>query len=216
MNNVGFYPEETQSYVVTGTDLNGCIGTAVATVIVNPIPNVDFNILNLSLTTLESTTSFENLSQGAISYFWDFGDGSLGSTAFEPTHTFPGSSSGEYAITLIGYSDQGCPAEKIKFVHVFSDYTIYVPNSFTPDHNGTNEVFKPVMDGFDPQDYTLYIYNRWGDLIFESHNMEVGWDGTFAGQEFQVQDNVYVWKIIAGLKESSDTKIFVGHVALLK
>lgn len=215
-NGVGFYPESTQSYSVIGTDANGCTGSATAIVTVHDLPYVNFKILDLSLTTMESTTGFENLSQGATTYYWDFGDGSPGSTAFEPEHTFPGDQGGEYVITLTGYSEFGCPAQKIKYVHVFPDYTVYVPNTFTPDHNGQNEVFKPVMDGFDPQKYTLYIFNRWGDLIFESHDMEVGWDGTFAGQDFQVQDNVYVWKIIAGLKESSDTKIFVGHVALLK
>jgi gliding motility-associated-like protein len=99
---------------------------------------------------------------------------------------------------------------------VFQDYTIYVPNSFTPDHNGVNEVFKPVMEGFDEDDFTLYIFNRWGDLIFESHDMQVGWDGTFARQDFQVQDGAYTWKIVAGLKDSSDSKIFVGHVVILK
>jgi gliding motility-associated-like protein len=216
LNDVGFYPDQTQTFTVTGTDSHGCSATASATVTVHPVPFVDFQILDPSLTTSQSTTGFENLSQGATSYYWDFGDGNPGSTAFEPEHTFPFDQSGEYAITLTGYSEFGCPAEKVKFVHVFPDFTVYVPNSFTPDQNGVNEVFKPVLEGFNPQDYTLYIFNRWGDLIFESHDMEVGWDGTFAGQNFQVQDNVYVWKIIAGLKESADTKIFVGHVALLK
>lgn len=72
------------------------------------------------------------------------------------------------------------------------------------------------MDGFDEDEYTLYIFNRWGDLIFESHNMEVVWDGTCAGQNFDTQDGVYTWKIIAGIKDSPDTKIFVGHVTSLK
>jgi gliding motility-associated-like protein len=99
---------------------------------------------------------------------------------------------------------------------VFQDYSIFVPNSFTPDNNGVNEIFKPILTGFDEDDFTLYIFNRWGDLIFESHNMEVGWDGTFARQDFQVQDGAYIWKVVAGLKDSSDSKIFVGHVVILK
>ena len=147
--------------------------------------------------------------------YWDFGDG-FGSTLFEPEHTFPNDEGNEYQITLTVYSPEGCPDEAIKYIHVFQDYTIYVPNTFTPDANGVNEVFKPVMEGFDEDEFTLYIFNRWGDLIFESHNMEVGWDGTFAGQDFQVQDGVYTWKIVAGLKDSSDSKMFVGHVTLLK
>ena len=72
------------------------------------------------------------------------------------------------------------------------------------------------MEGFDEDKYTLYIFNRWGDLVFESHDMEVGWDGKFAKQNFEVQDGVFTWKIEAGLKGSADSKIFVGHVSILK
>jgi gliding motility-associated-like protein len=91
-----------------------------------------------------------------------------------------------------------------------------VPNAFTPNNSGLNEVFKPVMTGFDENGYTMYIFNRWGNLIFETHDMEVGWDGTFHSDSYQVQDGVFTWKIEAKIKDSADTKIFVGHVSLLK
>ena len=213
---VAFYPTQSGQYTVTGTGANGCSNIAIANVTVWEAPIAAFTILDLSLTTSTPMTGFDNLSSGAVSYNWDFGDGSPNSNEFEPEHWFPDDQAGEYEITLTAYSAQGCPAEAIKYVHVFQDFTIYVPNAFTPDGNGKNEIFKPVMDGFDEDDYTLYIFNRWGDLIFESHNMEVGWDGKFARQDFQVQDGVYTWKIVAGLKDSSDSKMFVGHVSLLK
>ncbi len=211
-----FYPTETNEYIVTGTDANGCIGRDTVTVNVHEAPIAAFNILQLSLTTLDPTTGFENLSTGAVSYEWEFGDGSGINTEFEPTHTFPDDGPGEYEIILTAYSAEGCPAQAVKYIHVFQDYTIYVPNTFTPDGNGANEIFKPVLTGFDPNDFELLIFNRWGDLIFESHNMEVGWDGTFAGQDYQTQDGVYTWKITAGIEFTNDTKIFVGHVTLLK
>lgn len=213
---VMFYPEQTDEYIVTGTDANGCIGRDTVTVATHDAPFADFRIMQLDLTTLDPTTGFQNLSVGAVSYEWEFGDGSGISTEFEPTHTFPTDEPGEYEIILTAYSAEGCPDVAVKYVHVFSEYTIYVPNTFTPDGNGANEIFKPVMVGFDPDDFELLIFNRWGDIIFESHNMEVGWDGTFAGQDYQVQDGVYTWKITAGLEFTNDTKIFVGHVSLLK
>jgi gliding motility-associated-like protein len=216
IDGVEFYPEYSDTFTVIGTAANGCTATAQASVIIHQAPNVSFKIDDLSLTTLNPVTSFTNLTTGATSYVWDFGDFSPNSNEFEPTHMFPTDESGEYQITLTAYSDYGCEGMAIKYIHVFQDYTIYVPNSFTPDANGVNEIFKPVMEGFDEDDFTLYIFNRWGDLIFESHNMEVGWDGTYAGQDYQVQDGVYTWKIVAGLKDSPDTKIFVGHVSLLK
>jgi gliding motility-associated-like protein len=213
---VPFYPINSGLYTVSGVGVNGCSSEANANVTVHKAPVVNFRILDMSLTTLNPVTGFENLTTGATTYEWDFGDGSAFSNEFEPTHTFPMDQAGEYEITLTAYSAEGCPGQAVKYIHVFQDYTIYVPNSFTPDHNGVNEVFKPVMEGFDEDDYTLYIFNRWGDLIFESHDMQVGWDGTFAGQDFQVQDGAYTWKILAGLKDSSDSKIFVGHVIILK
>lgn len=216
LDGVEFFPMTSSDYYVTGTDGHGCTGGAVAKVIVHDLPIVDFDILNLSLTTSDPTTGFDNLTTGGDSYLWDFGDGSMNSVEFEPYHTFPMDEAGEYEITLTSTSMFGCEAFSVKYVHVFQDYTIYVPNAFTPDGNGANEIFKPVMTGFDPQDYTMYIFNRWGDLIFETHDMEVGWDGRFAGQDFAVQDGVFTWKIEAGLKGSADSKMFVGHVSILK
>ncbi len=215
-NGQGFYPTQTSSYTVIGTAANGCTSEAQATVTVNPAPIVDFDVLNLHLTTTNPTTGFDNLSNGAVSYEWNFSDGSPINNEFEPIHTFPEDQPGEYIIELTGYSEFGCSARAIKYVHIFRDYLIYVPNAFTPDNSGVNEVFKPVMTGFDEQGYTMYIFNRWGNLIFETHDMEVGWDGTFRNVDTQVQDGVFTWKIEAKLKDSADTKIFVGHVSLLK
>jgi gliding motility-associated-like protein len=215
IDGVEFFPTSDGSYTVTGTAANGCTAQATANIVVHPAPNVYFKILNISLTTTSSTTGFDNLTTGAVSYSWDFGDGSANSTEFQPVHTFP-AESGEYEITLTAYSEYGCPGMYRKYVHVFLDYTIYVPNTFTPDNSGTNDVFKPVMEGFDPNEYTLYIFNRWGNLVFESHDMDHGWDGTINQRVEQVMDGVYTWKIVAGLKESADTKMFVGHVSLLK
>jgi gliding motility-associated-like protein len=211
---VPFFPINSGAYTVTGIGENGCSSEAESYVTVHKAPVVQFKISDMSLTTLNPVTGFENLTTGATTYEWNFGDGSAESNEFEPTHIFPTEEAGEYEIILTAYSAEGCPGQAVKYIHVFQDYTIYVPNSFTPDHNGVNEVFKPVMEGFDEDDFTLYIFNRWGDLIFESHDMQVGWDGTFAGQDFQVQDGAYTWKILAGLKDSSDSKIFVGHVVI--
>lgn len=216
IDGVPFYPSVSDTFMVTGIGANGCVDQAYAAVTVHPAPIADFTIMNLPLSTLDPTTGFDNTSIGATSYLWDFGDGSFTSTVFEPMHTYPDNESGEYAITLIAYSDEGCSSTKVKYIHVFQDFTIYVPNAFTPDYDDYNQTFKPVMEGFDENKYTMVIYNRWGELIFETHNMDIGWDGTYAGQDFQVQDGTFTWKITAGLKDSPDSKVFIGHVSILK
>jgi gliding motility-associated-like protein len=216
IDGVEFYPTSTATYTVTGSNQFGCSATAEATVLVHEGPIADFNILDFSLTTVSPGTGFDNLSSGAVSYEWNFGDGSWNSNEFEPYHEFPTDDAGSYEIILTATSAEGCTDDRIKYVYVTQDYTIYVPNAFTPDGNGVNEIFKPVLDGFDPQDYTLYIFNRWGDLVFESHDMEVGWDGKYSQHDIGVQDGVFTWKIEAGIANSSDSKIFVGHVSILK
>ena len=103
------------------------------------------------------------------------------------------------------------------FTTIFDkDVLLYwVPNAFTPDGDEFNQVFKPIFtSGFDPYDYTLLIFDRWGELIFESHNHEVGWDGTYRGN--LVQDGVYVWKL--EFKETMTDKRHnkYGHVTILR
>lgn len=216
IDNQAFIPNRSGYYYVTGTDANGCKDSDSAQVVINPAPDVDFIIQNMDLTSSAPSTGFTNLTTGGVDFLWDFGHMTVGSTEFEPFHTFPFDESGEYAITLTSWSEAGCMDQKVKYIHVFQDYSLYVPNAFTPDQDDYNEVFKPVMSGIDKFNYVMYIYNRWGQLVFESHNPDVGWDGTYAGQDFEVQDGVYTWKIEAQLEGSTDSKIFVGHVSLIQ
>jgi gliding motility-associated-like protein len=91
----------------------------------------------------------------------------------------------------------------------------YIPNSFTPDGDKFNQVFAPVFtSGFDPYDYKMTIYNRWGELIFESNDTQVGWDGTYGGK--LVQDGTYVWSIQFGLLADDSRKSINGSLNLMK
>lgn len=214
-NGVPFYPTETSVYTVTGINTDGCMAQAHATVFVRPLPIADFEILNPELSTVNSVTNFDNTSYNAVSFHWDFGDGTS-SNEWEPQHEFPFDEGDTYVVTLTAYTAYGCPDQISKVVEVEQDHLIFVPNTFTPNGDGFNETFKPVMDGFEEDTYTVYIFNRWGDLVFQSHDMNVGWDGTFARHDFQAQDGVYTWKIVAGLKESDERRIYVGHVTILR
>ncbi len=92
----------------------------------------------------------------------------------------------------------------------------YIPNAFTPDGDEFNPTFKPVFtSGFDPYDYHLIIFNRWGETVFESFNAERGWDGLYNSGEL-VEDGVYIWHI--DFKETMSDKRHkeIGHVTLLK
>jgi gliding motility-associated-like protein len=94
----------------------------------------------------------------------------------------------------------------------------YVPNSFTPDNfDELNKVFQPIFtSGYEPQKFTLYIFNRWGEIVFESHNADIGWKGTYGTDERLAQDGVYTWKIIFTDKLKQEEHTVVGHVVLLR
>ena len=89
----------------------------------------------------------------------------------------------------------------------------YVPNTFTPDDDKFNQTFKPVFySGYDPLDYTMLIFNRWGEIIWESNDVDVGWDGTYSGQTagggFDVQDGTYTWRI--EFKKTANDELVIG------
>lgn len=91
----------------------------------------------------------------------------------------------------------------------------FIPNAFTPDGGQFNEVFYPVFtDGFDPADFGMFIYNRWGELIWESHDVNMGWDGTYIG--LPAQDDTYTWKVEFKSMYTDDREIYMGHVNLLR
>jgi gliding motility-associated-like protein len=124
---------------------------------------------------------------------------------------------GMFTLSVVHYSN-GCvsnPQETVITVDNCPEELIYIPNTFTPDGNEHNQMFLPVFtSGFDPYEYNLSIYNRWGNLIFDSNDHKVGWDGTF--NNGYAQDGTYHWIIQYGdLQTDKKTKI-TGFITLLK
>ena len=160
---------------------------------------------------------FSNGSLGAVDYNWNFGDGST-STETNPNHTFPVDQAGDYEVQLIAYSQAGCPDTARAIVTVIEDIIFYVPNTFTPDNDDFNEVFQPIFtSGFDPFDFKLLIFNRWGEVVFESNDASIGWDGTYgASSDRIVRDGTYIWKIEFKTVNTDERQTHVGHVNILK
>lgn len=162
-----------------------------------------------------------NLSNFAATYEWDFGDGTT-STEVSPQHTY--TDVGFYDIQLIATSINNC---KDTFsiqnaVEVKVKGEIQIPNAFTPSAGGgnggafdsgsdDNDVFHPIIVG--SKKYELNIFNKWGELLFISTDVNIGWDGYYRG-ELSKQD-VYVYKIkVTYLDDRTET--FVGDVTLLR
>lgn len=162
-----------------------------------------------------------NLSENATQFFWDFGDG-FTSTEVSPTHYYL--QAGEYNITLVAQNGYGCRDTFMieKAVKAESGGTVKVPNAFTPNPNGgnggfvangefNNDVFYPMVEG--AENYRFTVYNRWGELLFESNDVKIGWDGYYRGE--LCKQDVYVWKVELFFSDGSK-KTTTGDLLLLR
>lgn len=200
---------------LTVTSPDGCVkdSTAFQYVCVYALPVADFDFGPQPTTVINTLIKYNNLSSGASSYEWVFGDGNE-STELNPWNNFPTAEPGTYETCLISTTVNGCKDTICKLVVIDDEFLIYVPNAFTPDGDGLNDVFLPIINGYDVTSYQMYIFNRWGETIFESAFVGLGWDGTYAGQNSK--EDVYVWKIVVRDEVSGEKKQFHGHVTLIR
>lgn len=214
-------PNPTHIYQVPGTyDISltmstteGCIETLQMTefdaVTVHPEPQAGFDIEPNTVNILEPMVEVTDLSVGSISCYYTFEDG--GSS--EDCNFF-------YEFTQSGYMDvyqtvvneYGCLDVAHGQVAV-EGFLFYVPNSFTPNGDGINDVFQPVFTGI--SSYKIEIYNRWGDVIFASEDPHEPWLGNVDGGEHFAEDGVYLYHIVV-----SDLlfypREFQGHITLMR
>lgn len=201
--------------VTLTTTANGCSNTATLQNYICVLPQADASfVCNDNVQSISDPTfQFINTSVNATLYNWDFGDG-LYSSATNPSHTY-GDVPGSYTVTLYANNAGGCMDSTSLTVKVESEVIFHVPNAFTPDGDEYNNTFKPVFySGFDPYSYTLTIFDRWGEILFESHNVEFGWDGTYnAGA---AKEGAYTWTIRFKDTDSDKKLVYTGHVTLIK
>jgi gliding motility-associated-like protein len=206
---------------LTSTNSNGCIGSSTFTnlICVEDLPVAWFTPSSVDVSTLGTSVDFTNMTIGASNYVWSFGDDSALSNDLNPNHVFPDSLAGNYQVVLIAYSPFGCTDTTWSIITVYEELIYYVPNIFTPDGNSFNQTFMPIFkSGFDVYDYNLQIYNRWGEVIFESNNHLVGWDGSYgSNNETGVcQDGLYTWRIEFKINRWDERRVVHGHVNLIR
>lgn len=151
---------------------------------------------------------FENASQNAWTYTWEFGDGST-SFLVNPNHTYL--QPGPYEIMLIATDQKGCIDSISKWITIAPERYIYLPNSFTPDADGLNDYFFGRFIGL--MSARFYIFNRWGEEVFSSTNLNFVWDGTYEGLPVQV--GTYTWYLVYEI-EKGIYKDLSGHVNVIR
>ncbi|MFH2095747.1 MAG: PKD domain-containing protein, partial [Bacteroidota bacterium] len=218
-----YYEVGVFTVTLTVTGYNGdedtYIGTSVVEVFQNPVAY--FTVTPSVVYLPDQPIKCTNLSENANSYIWNFGDGGS-STEKNPTYYY--TEEGEYDITLEAKSEDNCLDIYTIYRAVIAEAvgSIEFPNAFTPNPSGpnggayqpgafNNDVFHPLHAGV--IDYQLSIYNRWGELIFESTDPNIGWDGYYRGE--LCKQEVYVWKVKGTFANNQDF-MYAGDVTLLQ
>ncbi len=203
---------------LTSTSPNGCVGSLTKKKYITPIdvPTMNFVYTPDSIDIYNPVIQFKNLSNAKF-YTWNFDDYSPVSNLKDPTHIFPDTPGQSYSVTLKGSNSMSgvCPASVVHEITAIDPAIFYIPNTFTPNADEINNTFQPIFtSGYDPQHYSLWIYDRLGELVFESHNASVGWDGTY--HNILAENNTYVWKLQFKSKQTNKEYYRTGHVNLVK
>ena len=200
-------PAATTTYTVIVSDECQTFTVTGSTTVTVIKPNADFIISSHTLFE-DLPITFQNLTSGGVSYEWTFGDGQQ-STDVHPNNTYD--VPGTYLVTLIATNEIGCKDTVTKPITILEEYWVYVPNAFTPDGNRFNNVFDASTINISKLD--VWIYNRWGEVVFRSDKVEFNWDGTYKG--LPCQDGTYTYKIAYVTRSNIEETIY-GHVNLLR
>lgn len=175
-----------------------------------PSPVSNFSVSPLEQDEYEAHFTFTDLSANDVVKQWfHFANGA--STPFDPyTYTYP--EPGVYHPYQIVENQYGCQDRSFKTIKVNPVIPIIVPNAFTPDGDLFNNTFKPVL--YKPRQFQMFIYNRWGELIYYSNDAYGEWDGSYKGE--LAPDGVYIWRIIYNDFKYNLPKELKGHVTLLR
>jgi gliding motility-associated-like protein len=162
----------------------------------------------------ESELDFIDISQGGKNGTWYFGDGTTTPYHFleNPSHLY--TDTGEYMIELIIFNEGGCSDTFSREICIIPKSILYIPNAFTPNNDGINDEFKPIISDVSPIE--LRIYNRWGKELFKTNDPNKGWDGNYDGKK--AMGGTYVYKLKYELLDQPSNKAHIerGTFILLR
>ncbi|MCX6274000.1 MAG: gliding motility-associated C-terminal domain-containing protein [Bacteroidetes bacterium] len=197
-------------YVTTPED---CTDSLIAheTVHVYENPVADFVLNTDSVSFFNPRIAFTDQSYIAANWNWNFGDNDGTSAAQNPVYVY--GDTGTFIIQLIVTTEHQCYDTTYRKVKIFGEYTIYIPNAFTPNGDGSNDFF--TATAYDITDMELFIFDRWGIKILDSHSLKAAWNGRTNNTGEDCPMDVYVYKINITDNEGKPHS-FVGHVSLVR
>ncbi|MDQ3047126.1 MAG: PKD domain-containing protein [Bacteroidota bacterium] len=193
------------------TSALGCCDTfsLPAPLTVYPSPVAGFTVSPMDTSIFYPEVTVRDLSIGAIDCTIYWGDGSM-STNCDSVHSY--SRPGTYTIMQVVLNASGCYDTAYQEVLIRPEYLFFIPNAFTPNGSGMNDVFKPVLLGV--HNYHFMIFNRWGEKIFETKDTEEGWNGVYKGS--LSTNDVFVYRIFFRDDVQNLDHEFIGHVTVVR
>ncbi|TAL57824.1 MAG: PKD domain-containing protein, partial [Bacteroidetes bacterium] len=242
--NICYYTPGTYGASLMVATTYGCKDTVAITPLVNvyPWPNADFCVTPASAPATDPVFSFCDLwSSDVVQWNWNFGDGDGDTTNTDPTHSYSATITNNdfysYNVCINVKNQYGCPDSICHPVEIIPEFTFYIPNTFTPNHDFTNETFFGKSRGV--KEYTLMLFDRWGNLIwdcdYKGKNTDwdnqgqdgmssfCQWDGKVetggadmsGNSKLLAQEDVYVWKV--RLTDVFDKRhTYIGHVNVVR
>ncbi len=211
-NPIHNYADSGLYYVsLTVTTSSGCTyaDTLQFPITVYPQPIAGFFVDPMVTTILEPDIDIIDNSQGAMFWEYDYGDFTSGNS---PSSTHEYFEPGTYEIMQIVTNNFGCSDTAYQSVTIEEVATVYVPNAFSPGgKDGRNDIF--YVQGTGIEKFKLYIFDRWGELLFTSEDMTIGWDGTYKGLD--VKPDVYVWRVVCEFI-TGELGDYYGHVTVVR
>ena len=202
---------------MTVTSFEGCLDSMIFydALFVVSVPTANFGFTPNPITMFNTTVQFLNYSIDGFSYEWFF-EGALPSSSLleDVTVQYPDGELGTYEVMLITTSELGCIDTLIRDVTIYSEVLLFSPNTFTPNNDEHNQSWRVFIEGVDKFDFNLKIYDRWGEVIWESNDPDVAWDGTYKGKT--LPDGMYNWVVKVGDLLNDDVHNFNGHVNIIR
>ncbi len=212
--NATLSPTQTSTYSIIGTDMNNCNSAPlVFTLTVFQVPEASFNFSPINPSENNAQITLNNTSEGGIQFTWVIDGNSFIDNNDEIPYLLP-AQEGDYPIILTAYSGDGCVSQAFGSVSVLNDFSVFIPNTFTPDGNEFNNVFIPIFSNTNSlYYYHLTIFNRWGETTFETFDPQMGWDGSYNNKMCKEGTYTYLIEFVENLDQTKQIK---GHINLVR
>ncbi len=183
---------------------------------VTPPPTADFTLSKNPATWFETEIQTTETCEGNISNFQWISPGatSLISNQGTAVITYPEGIAQTYTITLIATTNEECSDTATLEIEIVPDIIFYAPNSFTPDNDEHNQTWTIFVEGIDEQNFTLEIFNKWGETIWETNDIKAKWDGTY--HKGVVPEGTYIWRATYKELENDGRTIHTGYVNVIR